>query len=200
MTNPLHNLWIGMTLLCFVSGCGGASSGPRPALAPVADDTTLGSGDTFDVRVYGEKELSGSYRVSSEGTIDFPLVGRIEVIGKEPNEVTDLIAARLVEKQILRNPQVSIVVTDYGSKRVSVMGAVSKPGTFTMVSGLTVVHAISLAGGFTSIANRNQTIVSRKIDGKLMRFPVAVERITEGREDDFPLRAGDVVYIPERLF
>jgi polysaccharide export outer membrane protein len=160
----------------------------------------LGAGDTFEVRVYGEKELSGKYSVESDGTVDFPLIGRVTVDGLEPAQVSDEIEIRLKDSEVLRNPQVSVLVTAYASKRISVVGAVSRPGNFPMASGLTVVQAIGLAGGFTSLADRNSTLVTRRHKGKTNRFRVAVEKVTEGRADDFAVQAGDIIYIPERLF
>ena len=86
------------------------------------------------------------------------------------------------------------------SKKVTVLGAVSKPGSFRLVDGMTVVQAVSLAGGFTPLAAANETIVTRQADGRLQRFKIPVEEITEGRQDDVPLRAGDTVYVPKRIF
>ncbi|MEM9861392.1 MAG: polysaccharide biosynthesis/export family protein [Myxococcota bacterium] len=164
------------------------------------DDTTLGAGDVFAVRVYGQEDLSNSYRVAQDGSIDFPLVGRVEVGGREPTEIADLIAERLQSGQILVNPQVSVLVQEYNSKRISVMGAVSESGTFPMSAGLTVVQAISAAGGFTNLANRNGTVLTRRVDGELRRYNVRVDRISRGQEQDVPLRAGDIIYVPERAF
>ena len=164
------------------------------------EDTTLGSGDVFDVRVYGEEELSGTYRVTEGGTIDFPFIGRAEVAGMTPTQIADLITARLREGGYLTLPQVSIFVREYNSKRVSVMGAVQEPGTFPMTSGLTTVQAISLAGGFTSLASSNSIVVTRRVGGRLQRYRVPVGDVTEGNADDFPLRAGDIIYVPERVF
>lgn len=175
---------------------------PRSVSAPPvgADDATLGAGDVFDVRVFGEEDLTGTYRVAPDGTIDYPFLGRVEVAGLEPTAIADLVASRLQAGGFLRGPQVSIFVREYNSKRVSVLGAVARPGTFPMTSGLTVVQAVSLAGGFTSIASRNGTVVSRRIDGQLRRFRVPVESVAEGTSEDFPLQAGDIVYVPERFF
>jgi protein involved in polysaccharide export with SLBB domain len=185
-----------------VSGaaCGGSVKQTPQALSVGADDTTLGAGDVFEVSVYGEKELSGKYKIAKDGSIDFPLIGRIIVVGKESTQIADDISKRLREGQILREPQVSVFVSEYTSKRVSVVGAVSKPGTFPMSRGLTVVQAISLAGGFTSLASRNDTLVTRRDNQKTERFRVPVERVTEGQADDFALQAGDIIYVPERLF
>ncbi len=165
-----------------------------------AADTSLGPGDVFDVVVFGEKDLSGTYRVDTDGTILFPFVGRVEADGLQPNELAEALARRLERGGYLRNPQVSVFVKEYNSKRISVVGAVNKPGTFPMTPGTTVVQAISMASGFTPMASRNAVVVTRRVEGRVKRFRVRVEEITEGRAPDFPLRAGDTVYVPERFF
>jgi protein involved in polysaccharide export with SLBB domain len=189
-----------LSFLVLLGGCASSPAATPRSRSIGAADTTLVAGDTFEVRVYGEKELSGNYRVAQDGTIDFPLVGRVEVEGKEATEVADEIRNRLRDGQILRDPQVSVLVSSFASKRISVMGAVSKPGSFPMTSGLTLVEAISLAGGFTPLASENDTLVTRRRDGKLHRFRVPAKQVTEGRADDFALQAGDIIYVPERLF
>lgn len=193
-------LFVGFVTLPYLSGCALGRTVTPSAPSVGTDDTSLGAGDTFEVRVYGEKELSGKYSVESDGTVDFPLIGRVTVDGLEPAQVSDEIEIRLKDSEVLKSPQVSVLVTVYASKRISVVGAVSRPGNFPMASGLTVVQAIGLAGGFTSLADRNSTLVTRRQKGKTNRFRVAVERVTEGRADDFALQAGDIIYIPERLF
>lgn len=187
-----------LPVLLLAAACGASS--PAVVPPPAQDDTTLGAGDVFDVRVYGEEELTGSYRVAEDGSIDYPFVGRIEVAGLEPPTVAQVVAQRLRDGEYLVNPQVSVFVKEYNSKRISVIGAVQRPGTFPMTSGLTAVQAISLAGGFTSMASRNDTVVSRRVDGELRRYRVPAEDITEGQVNDVPVQAGDIIYVPERVF
>jgi polysaccharide export outer membrane protein len=163
-------------------------------------DTTLGPEDVFDVRVFGEKDLSSTYRVASDGTIDFPLIGTVSVTGKTPTEVADLIEDKLVEGEFLKRPEVSILVTEYNSKKVSVFGQVKKPGTFAYQDGMSVVEAISKAGGFTSMAKANDTVVIRVVENEEQRYKVPVEAIGEGQAPNFVLRAGDIVFVPERVF
>ena len=103
-------------------------------------------------------------------------------------------------KQILREPSVSIFVLEYVSKRVSVVGAVQRPGSLPWSSGMSVVQAISIAGGLTALAAGNDTIVTRRELSGQKRYKVSVRRITEGEEPDFTLEAGDLVYVPERIF
>lgn len=184
-----------------LSACGGGAAANYQPLVPASDsDSTLAEGDVFEVTVYGEKELSGKYRVSRSGTINFPLVGPIEVSGKDQTEVAEAIQTALREQEYLKNPHVSVLVTEMESKRITIVGAVDKPDSFNVSRGMTVLHAISMAGGFTPLADQNGTIVTRKVDGKLQRFKVPVARIAEGRDEPFILQAGDTIYVPERLF
>ena len=161
---------------------------------------TLGPGDSFEVNVYDEKELSGKYQVADDGTINFPLIGIVRVGGQSPTVVAKTIQDSLKSKQILRNPNVSIFVTAYASKLVNVMGAVQKPGSLPWIPSMSIVRAISGAGGLTPLAAGNDTIVTRQEHGSPKRYKVSVRRISEGQEQDFILHAGDIVYVPERIF
>ncbi len=185
--------------LAGLSGCNNYGPVERPTTVG-EEDTTLGVGDVFDVRVFGEEDLTSSYRVAQDGTIDFPLVGRLEVAGLEPGEIADRIVAMLRDGHFLINPSVSVLVQEYNSKRISVLGAVESPGNFSITSGLTVVQAIGLAGGFSALANRDGTFVTRRVNGELRRFPVRVDRVMNGTEDDLRLQAQDIVFVPERVF
>lgn len=167
---------------------------------PATDDTTLGPGDVFTVRVYGEDEMSGSHQVAPDGTINFPLLGAVEVSGMEPPDVAEKIQSLLRERDLLRDPHVSVYVEQYVSKRVSVMGAVANPGTFPLETGMTVVEAISMAGGFSSLADRDGTVVTRKIGDETVRYRVPVARVAKGQAQDIEVAAGDIIFVPERMF
>lgn len=194
-------------IFCAMSHCGGGFSSSSPTtlsnaqaqtLAP--PDTTLGPGDVFDVRVYGEEGLSNTFRVASDGSIDYPLLGTITVSGMTPSEVVGKLEGMLREGQYLKNPQVSIFVKEYNSKKISVFGQVKKPGTFPYQDGMSVVEGISIAGGFTSMARGDDTTVIRIVDGKKTRFRVPVEEIGKGKVANFVLRPGDIIFVPERIF
>lgn len=180
-------------------GCGpGGIQTPPPSAAD--DDTTLGVGDRFDVRVYGEQDLSTNYRVAQDGTIDFPYIGRIRVQGLEPPAVADLIEDHLRDGGVLVNPQVSVLVTETPSRRISVIGAVRNPGNYPVSPGLTALQAVGLAGGTTDLANRNGAIVTRRVEGELRRYSVPLDSITVGTHEDFRVQANDIIYVPERPF
>lgn len=167
---------------------------------PATDDTTLGPADVITVRVYGEEAMTGSHQVGPDGTISFPLLGAVQVSGLEPTEVAEKIQTQLRERDLLRNPQVSVYVESYASKRVSVVGAVANPGTFPLQPGMTVVQAISMAGGFSSLADRDGTVVTRRRGKEIVRYRVPVARVTKGQAEDIEVAAGDIIFVPERLF
>jgi len=164
-----------------------------------AADTALGPGDVFMVEVFGEKELSGKFRVSSEGSIDYPFAGRIKVAGMTPPDVAGLLRKKLADGY-LKEPSVSVFVESYNSKKISVFGQVTKPGTFNYMNNMSIIEAITLAGGFTPIAAKNSITVTRTERGRSQRFVVPAEEIGEGRTTNYLLRPGDVVFVPERIF
>jgi protein involved in polysaccharide export with SLBB domain len=167
---------------------------------PATDDTTLGPGDVFSVRVYGEEAMTGSHQVAPDGTINFPLLGAVEVSGLEPTQVAQRIQDELRDRDLLRDPHVSVYVEAYSSKRISVVGAVANPGTFPLEPGMTVVQAISMAGGFSSLADRDGTVVTRHVAEEIIRYRVPVARVTKGQAEDIEVAAGDIIFVPERLF
>jgi len=194
-------LVVGLCVLTLAgTGCSKRGVQVTEVPPPATDDTTFGPGDVFVVRVYGEEELSGNHQVAPDGTINFPLLGAVEVSGLEPPAVADKLQKLLKERDLLRDPHVSVYVEQYASKRVSVVGAVANPGTFKLEPGMTVVQAISMAGGFSSLADRDATTVNRRVDGQTVRYRVPVGKVTKGQAEDIEVAAGDVIVVPERLF
>ncbi len=187
-------------LAVVMTGC--ASPPARPVkLPPPVEASSLGPGDVLEVLVYDEPSMSKPFKVAPNGTIDFPLVGNVEVEGKEPQEIAALLRARLKDGKILKDPQVSVQVKEVNSKKFAVFGQVQKPGQFPMTEGMTVVQAISLAGGFTPLADRDRVTLNRKIaKDKVVRVVFSVAAMTEGKINDVPLQAGDTIYVEERVF
>jgi polysaccharide export outer membrane protein len=183
----------------------GCSHPPRPSgeqttIEPAAVfDERLGVDDVFDVRIVGEAELSGQYRVSADGTIDFPYVGRLEVIGLRPGEVQELLTKQLKDGY-LRNPQLNVMVREWNSRKINVLGQVSKPGPVPYFPRMTIVDAIAAAGGFTEIAAKNAVYLRRERDGKVRTNSYRVNDISEGRAPNVVMLPGDVLVVQERLF
>ena len=190
--------------LVVVSGCagpgGGRSAAPvEPAMTAGLPASTLGPNDLFEVRVYQEPELSGMYQVGPQGDIMFPLCKQVAVTGLTANGVAGKLRDCL-SKGYLRNPQVSVLVKEFNSRKVFVFGEVQKPGTFPFEDGMSVVQALTLAGGFTKQAAQNSTSVTRHVNGQEVKMKVHVQDIALGKEANFKLEPGDIVYVPESMF
>jgi polysaccharide export outer membrane protein len=152
------------------------------------------------MEIVGEADLPTEYQVASDGTITFPYVQTVEVAGLEPQALAEQIRQALIEKKILQDPSVIVRVTEYRSKMVTVLGQVQKPGSFVLSPGMTLLQAISVAGGFTAIAQKNRVNLSRISDGHAKTVVIDVESIYNGKNEDIALQSGDSLYINERVF
>jgi protein involved in polysaccharide export with SLBB domain len=191
----------GLAAVVVATACAGR---PRPLAGTIqavqlAPEERLGIDDVFEVRVFGESDLSASYRVAADGTIDYPFVGRISVIGMRSGDVQELIASKLSDGY-LKNPQVSLMVKEWNSRKVSVIGQVQKPGSVAYFPNMTVVDAIAAAGGFTGIASKNAVTLRRESTGAVESRNCPVADISEGRAPNVVLRPGDILVVEERLF
>jgi len=190
-----------LTLFSLVlAGCQSnqATSGTR--LRAAQRNTSLGPGDVFRMEIVGEKDLPTEYQVAADGSVSFPYIHELEVAGLEPQELAKKIRARLIESEILTDPSVVVTVTEYRSKMITVLGQVQKPGSFLLSPGMTLLQAVSMAGGFTSIAQKNRVNLTRVNEGKTETVVVNVELIYEGSSDDILLQSGDSIYVNERVF
>jgi len=158
----------------------------------------LGSGDVFEVRVYGEPTLTGLYRVAEDGSIDFPLVGRLEVNDLTSREISEALTERLKAGYLVA-PSVSVYVKEYNSRKIFVLGQVNTPGTFPFEVEMNVVEAVALAGGFAPTANHDFVVVTRKVNGEETRIPVPVGLISKGLAANLELQSGDIVYVSDTL-
>jgi polysaccharide export outer membrane protein len=182
-------------------GCGGARPGPPTNLPPPVTSTVIGPSDVLDIQVVGEKDLPHEFRVQPDGSIDFPYIKRLQVAGLEPQDVTTLIKDRLREGKILRDPQVTLSVRTYASKKINVVGQVNKPGSLPWSEGLKLVEAIAQSGGFTPLADSNHVFLTRIIGpNKTVTATISVEAITEGKQGDILLQAGDTIKVDQRVF
>lgn len=184
-----------------------ACLGPQPYLAPTArtagngadgglDLDALAPSDVLEVRVYQEADLSGIYRVNPAGEVDFPLCGKVKVAGTSASEAADRLTACL-RNGFLRRPQVAVMVKEFNSKKVFVFGEVAKPGAFPYEEGMTILHAVSAAGGFNRTASKNSVNITRTVDGQELKIPVRAEDIVVGRQKNFALQPGDIIFVPE---
>ncbi|MBX7113685.1 MAG: polysaccharide export protein [Myxococcaceae bacterium] len=174
-----------------------ASVAANGAAVPIA--STLGAGDLVEVRVFQETDLSGPFRVSVEGTIDYPLCGKVNVSKMTSSQAADAITTCL-KNGFFKAPNVTVLIREYNSKKVFVFGEVQKPGTFPFEESMNIIQAVTLAGGFTRQAAKNSINVTRQLGGTEKKIRVPVEDIGIGREKNFLLQPGDIVFVPESIF
>ena len=189
-------------VLLLVAGvaCGPKIDNSRVQLAPPIESSTIGPDDIFRMQIVGEKDLPDEYQVSSDGSVDLPYIHRVQAAGLEPQALAKLIREKLIEQQILKDPSVIVAIKEYRSKKITVLGQVQKPGSFSFTSGMTLLQAVSLSGGFTSIAKTDHVNLTRKTRSGTKTVILSVDSITEGRSPDVPLQAGDGIYVGERVF
>ena len=183
--------------------CTACTSRPRSRvnLPPPVESSAIGPGDVFYVFIVGEDKLPKEFRVAPDGTVDVPYISRVSIAGLEPQQIADVIRSRLVAARILSDPSVSVAIKEYNSKKVNVLGQVQHPGSFPLTPGFTLIQAISLAGGFNAIANRDRITVTRgQPGGKTVTVVLSVDAITDGSLPDIPLQSGDTVFVNERVF
>jgi polysaccharide export outer membrane protein len=183
-----------------LSGCGSSSRNQALDLPASTEKSVVGEGDIFTMEIVGEKDLPREYQVASDGTVDLPYLPALKVVGLEPQEIARLIRAKLMEKKILTDPSVIVQVREYNSRRITIMGQVAKPGVYPYQPGLTLMQALSQAGGVTGIANLGKVNLTRRAGNGSRTVVVSIETIMEGRSPDIPMQAGDRIFVHERLF
>lgn len=199
-----------LTVLCLAfaaAGCGGKinPSIPRGAEAyaifparvhdQVRQEYRLGALDTIDVNVFQEPELSTRQTpIDASGTVTLPLVGSLRAAGKTTTELSAEIARRLGESYLV-DPQVSVVVAQSVSQKVSVQGEVTEPGVYEIKGGTTLLEAISLAKGETRVAELKEVVVFRMVGGQRFGGVFDVRSIRRGDAEDPQLRGNDVVIV-----
>jgi len=170
-----------------------------PALGEISD-YALGAGDVIKIEVYDNPDLSTVTRISGEGAILFPLVGEVSVGGKTVSQVAAEVSGRLADGYII-NPQVTVFVEEFRSKKVVIMGEVNKPGLYELSGPTTILELISTAGGLTQDAGDYATItrsVDRSapgLDGRSVKVNLK-ELFSSGKASQATsLRDGDSIFV-----
>jgi polysaccharide export outer membrane protein len=168
-------------------------------------DYRLQPEDIIRITVYEQPDLATSERITSEGKISFPLLGKVKAAGLTVSELRDKIE-ELLEKDYLVNPQVHVFIEKYHVKQISVLGAVKNPGKYDMYTEreTTLLEAIAMAGGFSDVAAINGTRIIRS-DEEGDETHVIRVRVTDitrkgQKEKDVALKPGDIVFVPESFF
>lgn len=168
-----------------------------PPLEGPTSDYRIGRQDLLEIKVFGVDELDQTARVAEDGSITMPLLGRLSVAGLTKIEVEATIA-RLLADRFVRDPQVTVFVKEYESRRVAVSGAVKKPGTYEMLGRKTLLEMISLAGGLDTDMGKEIIIFRRMPDHSTQRIPVDLDRLVFAADPklNLTLEPADIVYVP----
>lgn len=181
---PLWCMAMGLILLCARS----------VVAAGDAADYRIGPGDVIKVNVFGHPDLGNELRVSQAGFISFPLIGEVKVAGLATGEAERQIAGRLESGGFLRQPQISVLVSQFESQKIAVMGQVIKPGQYPLERSSRVLEFLAAAGGVDNATAGDQAVLLRR-DGQ--RVPVDLHLLFEGdAAQNFALDAGDTIYVP----
>jgi len=166
------------------------------ANADTPQNYKLRQGDLIQVSVWGEDKLQKESLVLPDGSITYPLAGRVEVAGLTTTEAEKRIAEKL--KPYLPDPQVSVVIANIEGNRAHVLGKVLKPGPVLMTGPMTVLEALSMAGGLDKFADRSGIKVLRNTPQGQKAIPVNYDQLIRGEhlETNITLNPGDTILVP----
>jgi polysaccharide biosynthesis/export protein len=160
------------------------------------EDYKIAPLDVLEVSVFGVKDLDRTVQVSSSGMISLPLIKQVKAGGRTQSQIERDIAAKL-EATYLQSPQVSVFVKEYNSQRITVDGAVKKPGIFPTTGDVSLLQAIALAEGLNELADPSGILLFRTVDNKRMAARFDLKAIRAGKVQDPILQAGDIVMVDQ---
>jgi polysaccharide biosynthesis/export protein len=200
----LASLFAAAVVMAGASGCAsGGNGGPfvwapeYVARTPSAANSAyvVGVGDLIAVQVYDNEKISTRGRVRSDGKLAIPLINDVLVAGKTPTEVAADVEKALKDGNMVLAPRVNVVVEDVLPIRITVLGAVSRAGTYSVDAGSGVAEALAGAGGLTEFAKKDRIFVLRKVPSPIrIRFTFASLTDT-GPAGSFKLQQGDIVVV-----
>lgn len=168
-----------------------------PATASASDTNyVIGPQDMLDISVWKEPEVSRVVPVRPDGKISLPLLNDVQAAGLTPGQLAAQITDSL--KKYVTNPQVTVIVTTINSQRIYILGEVTRPGAFPLLPNMTVLQALSSAGGFSQFAKEKSIYVLRDEGGKQVKHPFNYKDVVKGKQTDqnIMLKAGDQIVVP----
>lgn len=171
----------------------------RPAPRTDSPNYRLLTNDLVNIKVFQEDELQTTERLARDGTITFPFIGSVSLVGRTLQESAETLQARL--REYLVHPQVTVRVVEYSKRRFTVLGQVAKPGNYELPddSTLTLLEAIGMAGGYTRIANPSKIILKRQgARGEETLFRLDAARMAKDKDSPrFQVLPGDTILVGE---
>jgi polysaccharide export outer membrane protein len=172
-----------------------APAAPGPVHVDVDDSYVIGPQDVLSVSVWKEQALSSNLLVRPDGMISMPLIGDIQASNLTALQLADQISAKL--KKYIQDPNVTVVISQIHSKVVYMLGEVGKKGPIEMAPGMTLLEAISIAGGPTDYANTKKIYILRHEGGKQVKLPVHYKEALKGDSAyNVPLKPDDTIVVP----
>jgi polysaccharide biosynthesis/export protein len=172
----------------------GAGSSERDQRTTPPDEYRIGPEDMLAIAVWKNDALTRTVPVRPDGKISLPLLNDVQAAGLSALQLRDVLAQKL--GAYMPNPEVSVIVTDIKSFKVSVIGEIARPGRLELRSWTTVLDALALSGGFTQFASRSKIVILQP-DGKTMkRIPFNYNKALDGEQENFYLRNGDIILVP----
>lgn len=172
-------------------------SGTGTQQISLGKDYRVGPNDLLDIEVLDLENSKRTVRVNAAGAITLPLIGAVNVAGLTAQEVETRLAAKYSEKY-LQNPQVSVFIKEFTTERITLDGAVARPGIYPLTGQITLLRAIALAGGFGPIAESSEVMLFRVNDkGERQVAMFDVDKIRAGKSDD-PIIKGDDLIVVQR--
>jgi polysaccharide export outer membrane protein len=164
------------------------------AAKPGSTGYKIGPLDLLEFSVYKVPDLTRTAQVSDSGTVNLPLVGEVQAAGKTAQDVERDLEAKLAAKY-LQSPQVTVLVKEYNSQRVTVEGAVKKPGVYPIRGRITLLQVIATAEGFDTTSDTT-VVIFRSTQGKRMAARFDISQIRNGQTGDPAIQSGDVIVAP----
>lgn len=157
-------------------------------------DYKVGAGDLLRINVFGSPELATEARVSQSGAITMPLIGSVPVAGSSTSDTEKLLAKRYIDGGFLRQPQISVLVVEYESQKINVLGHVVKPGQYSLRASSTVLDVLADAGGVIPKTGSDMAVLTRA-DGS--HKEIDLDSLFRGDpSENVPVAAGDRIYVP----
>jgi len=196
-------LTTGVAVLLLVAAGAAAQTGvlhpqPEPTMtAAAASDAPIGSRDVLDIKVFQDPTLNTRTVVTDDGKINFPLVGKLEVSGLRPVQLEQTIK-RALEAKYMQKADVTVLVAEAGNRPISVIGAVTHPGRINATGNMTLIQALTQAGGLAAGYGKTVYILRTAPNGLTDQVAIDIEDLmVNGNPDlNLPLRPNDVVNIP----
>jgi polysaccharide biosynthesis/export protein len=152
--------------------------------------------DVLEITVLGLPDLTRTTQVSSSGQISLPLINQVKAGGRTSSQLETAIAQKL-SATYLQSPQVTVFVKEYNSQKITVDGAVNKPGIFPVTGQTSLMQAIALAEGLTLVADTSGVLIFRTVNNKRLAARYDIKQVRTGKVQDPKLQAGDIVMVDE---